>query len=152
MYLKELIAKNKTRCGRLTTQPAINIKKNCQQKRILSMSKCEELVLQALHEQYKDGAHIAQQVRNVFMLAGGVMYIPDFVVFRPNGVIEIIEVKGGYRGPGYEQGEERYKSAAAQYGNKAPFNFSLWRVNSKDKSIDIEQWGQYEGINETTSD
>lgn len=116
------------------------------------MSKSEELVSKALHELYKDGSHIAQQVRNVFMLAGGVMYIPDFVVFRPNGVIEVIEVKGGYRGAGFEQGEERYKSAAAQYGNKAPFYFSLWRVNSKNKSIDIEQWGEYERDNETTRD
>ena len=102
------------------------------------MSKSEELVAAVLREKYNGGEVIAQQVRNLFMLAGGVMYIPDFMVFRPDGIINVIEVKGGYRGAGFEQGEERYKSAAAQY-SKAPFYFSLWRVDNK-KSITIEHW------------
>ena len=149
MYLRELIAQRNGNMRRLKTPTAPRIieKTNCQQKRSLSMSKSEELVAAALHEKYNAGEVIAQQVRNLFMLAGGVMYIPDFMVFRPDGIINVIEVKGGYRGAGFEQGEERYKSAAVQY-SKAPFFFSLWRVNTKERTITIEQWNELQPTQE----
>ena len=57
------------------------------------------------------------------------MYIPDFIVFGP-GPARVIEVKGGYRGPGAEQGYERYKRAALQYSGNGAFFFELWTVRS----------------------
>lgn len=47
---------------------------------------------------------------------GNNTYTPDFLeIDHAEGVVRVHEVKGGYRGPGWEQGYERYKRAACQY-------------------------------------
>lgn len=103
-----------------------------------SATKAEETALERLKQECEGmDALICAQVRNLFPLAGGGTYIPDFVVLSPQGA-RVVEVKGGYRGPGWEQGRERYKRAAAQYSGKAGVSFELWEV--KGKAINIQQW------------
>lgn len=121
MMLKELVEQITNRRGK-----APRITAGAGRKRVLKMTAAERVV----YAQLKDkGAHVAQQVRNLFMLDGGGMYIPDFIVFGP-GPARVIEVKGGYRGPGAEQGYERYKRAALQYSGNGAFFFELWTVRS----------------------
>lgn len=103
-----------------------------------SATKAEETALERLKQECEGmDALICAQVRNLFPLAGGGTYIPDFVVLSPHGA-RVVEVKGGYRGPGWEQGRERYKRAAAQYSGKAGVAFEIWEV--KGKAINIQQW------------
>lgn len=46
----------------------------------------------------------------------GTTYTPDLVVYHPSGRIELVETKGGYSGPGAEQGIERFRRAMAVFG------------------------------------
>ena len=57
-------------------------------------------------------------------LTGGGTYTPDLVVVRPGQPLLLIEVKGGYRGPGAEQGVERYRRAAYEWRHW--MGFALW--------------------------
>lgn len=67
-------------------------------------------------------------------LSGGGEYRPDLVAWSPGcASVLVVEVKGGYRGPGWEQGFERYKRAALEWDG-APLVFvrferdgSRWR-------------------------
>jgi hypothetical protein len=78
------------------------------------------------------------QPPRLFELEGGGTYTPDFVEVRPCGVV-VWEVKGGYRGPGWEQGIERFKRAAAQYdGEYLSFALATW--DSKEKRWRLEGW------------
>jgi len=43
--------------------------------------------------------------------ADGTSYRPDYTAITPQGELWHIEVKGGYRGPGWEQGYERFRRA-----------------------------------------
>ncbi len=114
MYLKDLL------------QIQVRSKHNCKRAHVFKMTKAEETVYKLLiSEQHR---LIAQQVRNLFQLDGGGMYIPDFVVFSDALPIRVIEVKGGYRGAGFEQGYERYKRAALQFSRSGLFSFELWEV------------------------
>ncbi len=63
-----------------------------------------------------EGWQTITQPCRLFPLAGGGSYTPDIVAWRGGfpGVL-VLEVKGGYRGAGWEQGYERYKRAAAAY-------------------------------------
>lgn len=67
-------------------------------------------------------------------LSGGGEYRPDLVAWSPGcASVLVVEVKGGYRGPGWEQGYDRYKRAALEWDG-APLVFvrferdgSRWR-------------------------
>jgi hypothetical protein len=56
------------------------------------------------------------QPTRFFPLKGGGTYTPDFIVLRDD-FVAVYEIKGGYRGPGAEQGHERYARAAAQWSS-----------------------------------
>ncbi len=58
----------------------------------------------------------------------GTSYRPDFLVIAAGQMDRVIEVKGGYRGPGWEQGIERYRRAKEKWG--AWFRFELWTKKS----------------------
>lgn len=79
---------------------------------------------------------MCQQVR--IPLEGGGGYIPDFVVWQDGGV-EIIEVKGGYKGDGWEQGWDRYKRAAA-YLERFGVKCKLAEWMPKEKNWIIKTW------------
>lgn len=109
-------------------------------KRHATRTKAEETVLRAL-EAASDGGReyrIAQQVRNLFPLPGGGEYIPDFVLLYPDGGMTVVEVKGGYKGPGAEQGHERYARVASLYATKV-CRFEKWTVG-RNGQINGEAW------------
>lgn len=85
------------------------------------------------------------QPTNLLPLPGGGTYTPDFVAWdeRPGAekVLYIIEVKGGYRGAGWEQGYERYRRAAQFYNGRAGiFKFLLMEWGTKDKAWTYQWW------------
>ena len=75
MMLKELVEQITNRRGK---SPRITA--GAGRKRVLKMTTAERVVYEHLKGK---GEHVAQQVRNLFMLDGGGMYIPDFIVFGP---------------------------------------------------------------------
>lgn len=89
-----------------------------------TLNKTEARFLTKLEEE-KKGTIIIQPTR-FFELLGGGSYTPDFLDIHENG-IDVWEVKGGYKGPGWEQGIERYKRAALQYNNNyITFRMAQW--------------------------
>lgn len=91
------------------------------------LNKSEAEVLRMLQLRYPD-AFVVPQPTRFFRLKGGGTYQPDFLVFpheEDGWRVLVVEVKGGYRGPGAEQGIERYKRAALEFG--AHFHFEMYR-------------------------
>jgi len=84
---------------------------------------------------------IIVQPSRFFELVGGGTYTPDYMVFRHEqpGVVLVFEVKGGYRGPGWEQGYERYKRAALQWSGPV-FRFAMAEFSRKKNSWKITEW------------
>lgn len=84
---------------------------------------------------------IAQPTR-LFPLAGGGTYTPDFLAWEPmTSCVWVIEVKGGYRGPGAEQGYDRYKRAALQYSPPgSPWRFALLTWHARRREWTWEAW------------
>lgn len=115
----------------------VRVTEGARRRRTLKMTRAEQAVYEILG---KGGYEtVAQQVRNLFMLDGGGMYIPDFIAFAPGQPALAVEVKGGYRGPGAEQGYERYRRAALQYSGRGCFAFELWTVRGGNVES-IERW------------
>ena len=72
-------------------------------------------------------------------LTGGGTYTPDYLVLPDSGPAIVVEVKGGYRGPGWDQGYERYKRAALEWDGKG-FRFAMATWDAKDKTWWLEAW------------
>lgn len=87
-----------------------------------------------------DKKSVIVQPSRLFELQGGGTYTPDFLVIS-DGKAFAIEIKGGYRGPGWEQGYERYKRAAAQWQGDH-FKFCMWTWDRKANKWDCEYWKQ----------
>lgn len=85
----------------------------------------------------RDYIVIVQPTR-LFALEGGGTYTPDFIVCTHDKV-HVFEVKGGYRGPGWEQGVERYKRAAAQF-DKLCIHFYLYDWDRKSNKWNAQKW------------
>lgn len=91
-----------------------------------------------LEEKDGFGNVVIVQPPRFFELQGGGTYTPDFVEVRPSGVV-VWEVKGGYKGPGWEQGIERYKRAALQYNNNY-ITFRMAKWDRKKMTWTISSW------------
>lgn len=78
------------------------------------------------------------QPTRMFELQGGGTYTPDFVLPTERG-LEVYEVKGHYRGPGWDQGIERYKRAAAQWAGDY-VHFWLYEWERKNNRWRCEEW------------
>ena len=78
------------------------------------------------------------QPPRLFELEGGGTYTPDFLVINAKGCV-VVETKGGYRGPGFEQGLERWKRAAAQWADER-LQFILATWYRKDGRWVVENW------------
>ena len=74
-----------------------------------------------------------------FEFEDGDTYTPDFLLMAGGRGQIVAEIKGGYRGPGWEQGWERFKRAAAAFGRERGREFwlcewmpreSRWRVTT----------------------
>lgn len=103
-----------------------------------ALNKTEEEWGRRLMAERPDSLLVAQPTR-FFALRGGGTYTPDFLEFRPSGLPVIAwEVKGGYRGPGWEQGYERYKRAALEWSDGEIFQFKMATKNKGKWSV--EEW------------
>lgn len=88
------------------------------------------------------GFHAIPQPTRFFPLPGGGSYTPDFLAWDEKYSFLIsVEVKGGYHGPGFEQGYERYKRTAQIYDG-IHFRFVMMTQDSKSKSWSLEWWGE----------
>lgn len=85
-------------------------------------TKTEELAAALARRRWPEARVLEQALR--LPLTGGGTYTPDLVVLRHGHLPLCVEVKGGYRGPGADQGYERYRRAAYEWG---PWlEFALW--------------------------
>lgn len=100
--------------------------------RINTLNKTERRYYDSfLAEEINSGVNVIIQPTRFFELTGGGSYTPDFIIIRDYG-IEVVEIKGGYKGPGWEQGIERYKRAATQYDNQCTrFKMATWKRSER---------------------
>ena len=101
-------------------------------------NRTEMRALELARRRFPRGMVFAQPSR-FFPLKGGGTYTPDFLVFCEGMPVVVIEVKGGYRGPGADQGIERYRRAAAQWDGGV-FSFQMWTWDQKGKEWEISVW------------
>ena len=73
--------------------------------------------------------HYDIQPPRFFEFEDGDTYTPDFLLLAGGRGQVVAEIKGGYRGPGWEQGWERFKRASAAFGRERGREFWLceWR-------------------------
>lgn len=86
------------------------------------MNKSEAAVFEMLKAKYPLSLILPQCLKLPF--GDNTSYTPDFMFMHPWVTTTLIEVKGGYRGPGWEQGMERYRRAKEKWGKW--FVFELW--------------------------
>ena len=104
-------AKPRLRCAQVQVQ----MQEPGQPPRLAQCNRTERRFYGWLCDQYPADRIVIQPPRH-FALRGGGTYTPDFLVYADSGVF-VYEVKGGYKGPGAEQGHERYARAAAQWSS-----------------------------------
>ena len=97
-------------------------------------TKAEAMALDKARRECPDADIVEQPMR--LILTGGDTYTPDIGMWFPEGRTTLIEVKGGYKGPGWEQGIERYKRVKVEWGKR--FNFRLWTWDRKQQSWRVE--------------
>jgi len=104
------------------------------------MNKTEARGFEMLKRMYKRHWIIPQPTR-LFNLLGGGTYTPDFLLIcvDTSDRSYVFEIKGGYKGPGYEHGMERFKRAAAQF-HCAGLQFRLATWDSKTQTWQIDKW------------
>lgn len=79
------------------------------------LNKTEERFHEYLKTEFKNEPHlIVPQPTRFFRFGNGDTYTPDFIVISDCG-ISVYEVKGGYRGAGWEQGYDRYFRAKEKF-------------------------------------
>ena len=81
--------------------------------------------------------HYDIQPPRFFEFEDGDTYTPDFLLLAGGRGQIVAEIKGGYRGPGWEQGWERFKRAAAAFGRDRGREFWLceWRPRESRWSV-----------------
>ena len=107
------------------------------EKGIPKMNKTEARFLEILKRDYK-GALVIPQPTRFFRFPNGDTYTPDFLVINGDGVF-VFEVKGGYRGPGWQQGYERYHRAKERFEsaeNHIDFQLVTWDAKMREWSYE----------------
>jgi hypothetical protein len=89
-------------------------------------TKAEGRALAEARRAYPDATILEQGT--VFRFPDGGRYTCDLTIYAGDCSPIHVEVKGGYRGPGWEQGVERYKRAKATWPN---LRFELWDMSTK---------------------
>lgn len=119
------------------------VRRSCMHSRIKgnkSPTKAEQAVREMLEG---SGYRVIAQPCRLFPLPDGGTYTPDFLAWKDDeGGVVVAEVKGGYRGAGWEQGEERYRRAAAAY-DCPQWRFCRIEVDVRKRSFDIQSWGDW---------
>lgn len=114
--------------------------KKREQRKANRLNKTETIFLNTQLEKiigFISATTIIQPLR-FFEMTGGGTYTPDFVVIHGQGM-DVFEVKGGYKGAGWEQGVERYKRAAYEFDNEY-INFYYCEFDRKNNSWDVQRW------------
>lgn len=104
-----------------------------------AMNKTEERCLEMLRRRFPGAAILPQRIR-FFPLKGGGTYTPDFLVVGDALPMLVVEVKGGYRGAGAEQGYDRYKRAALEWSDGRRFRFVLCTWERMRREWRVEPW------------
>ena len=112
---------------------------NAVQKMERRMTKTEARFYGHLQGEYANEKHlIVPQPTRFFRFPNGDTYTPDFIVIC-DIVIVVYEVKGGYKGAGYEQGYERYYRAKEKFESQdLRITFFLVTWNKKTYQWDYE--------------
>lgn len=89
----------------------------------------------------KEAVTVIVQASRFFKLKGGGTYTPDFMAFKHDGTLPcyVFEVKGGYRGAGWEQGYDRYKRTALEYEGPC-FHFVMAEWDRKKVAWKMTEW------------
>jgi len=107
------------------------------------LNKTEQRWFEYAKEGFVEGWDAIFPQCRVLPLKGGGSYRPDFEWITPltseGGVVRIvlIEIKGGFKGPGWEQGLERFRRARAEWEHI--FKFELWTWKAKEKKWEVEK-------------
>lgn len=76
-----------------------------------------------------------------FEFEDGDTYTPDFLLLAGGRGQIVAEIKGGYRGPGWEQGWERFKRAAAAFGRDRGREFWLCEWKGRESRWSVTTYG-----------
>lgn len=76
-----------------------------------------------------------------FEFEDGDTYTPDFLLLAGGRGQIVAEIKGGYRGPGWEQGWERLKRAAAVFGRDRGREFWLFEWRPRERRWRVTTYG-----------
>ena len=76
-----------------------------------------------------------------FEFEDGDTYTPDFLLLAGGRGQIVAEIKGGYRGPGWEQGWERFKRAAAAFGRDRGREFWLCEWRPRESRWRVKTYG-----------
>ncbi len=101
---------------------------------VRALNKSETRALERAKRQYPGATIIAQGL--TLPLTDGQTYRVDLLILEPVLHVaapepcwaRLVEVKGGYRGPGWEHGLERYRRARAEYPE---LRFELWQMDKE---------------------
>jgi len=89
-----------------------------------------------------NGFTVIPQPCRLFPLPDIGTYTPDFLAWKPEAEgVMVVEAKGGYKGPGADQGEERYRRAAAHYDSRQ-WHFVRIETDRKRMTFNVEVWGE----------
>lgn len=124
MNLKNILKGASPRVRALNPEPSEKPKQKIPPAASRKMNASEEYIHSRLRNMHPT-AHIIPQASRFFRLADDDSYTPDFIVIGNAMPIEVWEVKGGYRGPGWDQGVERYKRTASQFSDGVRYQFFL---------------------------
>jgi hypothetical protein len=104
--------------------------------RVPKMKKTEQRWFDTIPATHFPSATVLPQALTLPLTDGGT-YRADFLLVYLSRYPTLIEVKGGYTGPGWEQGMERYRRARTQWENV--FAFELWEWEGKTKRWKVER-------------
>jgi hypothetical protein len=128
------------KCGRVLVNPQIAIPTSTiervprKEPRMPKLNGTEKRWLEERADDFPTALVIPHAL--ILPLDGGGTYRPDFFVLEGDACIHLIEIKGGYVGPGWEQGIERFRRARTQWGKY--FNFQMWEWHKDTKKWTVE--------------
>jgi hypothetical protein len=104
--------------------------------RVKALNKTEQRWLDTIAPVHFPAATVFAQAFTL-PLEGGGTYRADFVCIYLSRYPTLIEVKGGFKGPGWEQGIERYRRARTQW--EKVFGFELWDWDKETQRWKVEK-------------
>jgi hypothetical protein len=104
--------------------------------RVKALNKTEQRWLDTIAKTHFAGATVLPQALTLPLKDGGT-YRVDFLCVYLSRYPVVIEIKGGFKGNGWEQGIERYRRARTQW--EKVFGFELWTWEGKTKRWKVEK-------------